>query len=536
MTQTFQSRLLLIVAAALTAVAPTQAATVYALTASSRLIRFDSSAPGILTNDVPVSGLVSGDRLAGIDFRPANGLLYGVSSGSRIYTINPQTGAAAQVGTSAFTPAASGTVFGVDFNPVPDRIRFVSNTGQNLRLQPDTGAVAATDTSIAYTAGDVNAATPPSIAEVAYTNSFAGATVTTLYAIDSATSSLVRVGSPDGTPVSPNSGMLATVGKLGPGIVSTAVGFDISRFGTAYAAFQAMSANSSSLYTVDLNTGAATSIGPIGSNLIVTGLAIQENTGPTGACSLTGTPAINGIANAASFTGPIAPNSLATAFFSGITGTTAAMASAADLFAGRFPLELGCIAIEIGGVRAPVTYTGLSQINFQIPVSAVSGVTTTRLILNPGRANEVRGTVLNGPTIQASAPGLFTLNGTSVAAQAADFTLIGNPATFPGARAARPGEVILLYATGLGLTEPVYQSGEIPAATAAIRGSLTVNFGGIAVAPADILYAGVTQGSISGLYQINLRVPAAVANGTVPVQIAVDGVTSQSDVTIPVQR
>ena len=536
MTKTFQSRWLLALAAALPAVVPTQAATVYALTANSRLVRFDSSASGVLTNDVPVSGLVLGDRLAGIDFRPANGLLYGVSSGSRIYTINPQTGVASQVGIAAFTPAASGAVFGVDFNPVPDRIRFVSNTGQNLRLQPDTGAVAATDTSIAYTAGDVNAATPPSIVEVAYTNGFAGATVTTLYAIDSATSSLVRVGSPDGTPVSPNAGMLTTVGKLGPGIVSTSVGFDISRFGTAYAAFQAMSANSSSLYTVDLTTGSATLVGPIGSNLIVTGLAIQENTGPTGACGLTGTPAISGITNAASFTGAIAPNSLATLFFSGVSGTTATLAGAADLFAGRFPIELGCIAVEIGGVRTPVTYTGLSQINFQVPVGAIAGATTTRLVLNPGRANEIRGTVLNGPTIQATAPGLFTLNGTSAAAQAADFTLIGNPTTFPNARPARPGEVILLYATGLGLTEPVYQSGEIPTANAAIRGSLTVNIGGIAVPSTDVLYAGVTQGSISGLYQINVRVPAAVANGTVPVQIGIDGVNSQADVTIPVQR
>ncbi len=125
--------------------------------------------------------------------------------------IDPVTGAATAVG-AAFTPALSGTAFGFDFNPTVDRIRVVSDTGQNLRLNPDTGAVAAVD-------GALNPGAPHVVGS-AYTNNFAGATTTTLYAIDAATDQLL-IQNP------PNNGTLAPVGPLG---VDTGddVGFDIT--------------------------------------------------------------------------------------------------------------------------------------------------------------------------------------------------------------------------------------------------------------------------------------------------------------------
>ncbi|GAB2991992.1 hypothetical protein GCM10027184_52610 [Saccharothrix stipae] len=62
-----------------------------------------------------------------------------------------------------------------------DRIRLVTSKGQNLRLHPDTGAVAATDGVLAH----VDGGSAPRVAAAGYTNSVAGATSTTLYAIDS---------------------------------------------------------------------------------------------------------------------------------------------------------------------------------------------------------------------------------------------------------------------------------------------------------------------------------------------------------------
>ena len=75
---------------------------------------------------VAITGLVGGETIVGIDRRPANGGLYGVSSANRVYFINSTTGAATQVGADgAFT--LNGTSFGFDFNPTVDRIRVTSN-------------------------------------------------------------------------------------------------------------------------------------------------------------------------------------------------------------------------------------------------------------------------------------------------------------------------------------------------------------------------------------------------------------------------
>ena len=103
-------------------------------TSGSDLARFDSGATGVVTS-VPVTGLQTGESLVGIDVRPANQVVYGVGTSSRLYTINPLTGAATQVG-AAGAFALSGTSFAFDFNPVPDRIRVISNTGQIVSNGP----------------------------------------------------------------------------------------------------------------------------------------------------------------------------------------------------------------------------------------------------------------------------------------------------------------------------------------------------------------------------------------------------------------
>jgi hypothetical protein len=164
---------------------------IWAISTTNTLLRFDSSSPGTIVSSVAVTGLQVGEQILAIDFRPLNGQLYGLGSTSRLYTINRTTGAATQVGSGTFSTPLSGTSFGFDFNPVADRIRVVSDAEQNLRLNPDTGTVAAADSNL-NPAGSVVAA--------AYTNSFPGATSTTLYGIDSASDMLVLIGGPSGVP------------------------------------------------------------------------------------------------------------------------------------------------------------------------------------------------------------------------------------------------------------------------------------------------------------------------------------------------
>jgi hypothetical protein len=86
-----------------------------------------------------ITGLADGESLIGVDFRPSNGLLYGVgrigadpASLGQLYTIDVDSGLATAVG-SRLIPL-NGNAFGVDFNPVPDLLRIVSDLGQNIRV------------------------------------------------------------------------------------------------------------------------------------------------------------------------------------------------------------------------------------------------------------------------------------------------------------------------------------------------------------------------------------------------------------------
>ncbi len=249
--------------------AEASALAVYGVTAANSLVRFDSAAPGTINSTVAVSGLNIGQTLRGIDFRPADGLLYGVSSDSRLYRINTSTGAATAFGSPAsFT--LSGTSFGFDFNPVVDRIRVTSDADQNLRLNPNSGNLVATDGVLAYAVGDVHAGANPNLVGSAYTNSFQGTSTTTLFGIDSVLDLLV-------TQIPPNSGTLNTVGLGALGFdTSDQVGFDIFFFGNqAFASLTAVGGNSS-LFSVNLGTGVATSIGAIGSGLVISDIAIAQ--------------------------------------------------------------------------------------------------------------------------------------------------------------------------------------------------------------------------------------------------------------------
>lgn len=191
------------------------------------LSRYESTAkrPFLLTKVVRISGVARGERLIGLDTRPANGTVYSLSSAGQLYTLNTDSGRATPVGTPI---PLTGKAIGFDFNPTVDRIRVVTDTGQNLRLVPDTGALAGTDTNLAYAAGDVAAGTMPTVTASGYTNSVPGATATALYGIDPRRGTLVLQGTAPGTTpaVSPNTGQLFTVGKLGLRI-NTLNGFDV---------------------------------------------------------------------------------------------------------------------------------------------------------------------------------------------------------------------------------------------------------------------------------------------------------------------
>lgn len=255
---------------------PAQAQVAYATNnGGTQLIRFDNIAsPTSFTTVGTFSGSVSG--ILGLDFRPSNGVLYGYGSNNTIVTIDLATASTTFVSTVA-TPSST-VDLGIDFNPVPDRLRVVNPVEQNLRINVDNGGTTS-DNPFLYAAGDVNAGADPTLNEVAYTNSIGPSPRTpppgtTIYYLDYGTNSLTTAALPNGNGVNT---VLTTVGTgLGIGDFSSNTGFDIfTPVINTNAAFALLEVGGvASIYSIDLTSGLATTLGTPTGLVNARGLAI----------------------------------------------------------------------------------------------------------------------------------------------------------------------------------------------------------------------------------------------------------------------
>jgi uncharacterized protein (TIGR03437 family) len=254
-------------------------------------------------------------------------------------------------------------------------------------------------------------------------------------------------------------------------------------------------------------------------------------------CKLTQKPIIDRLANAASLQPAWSGNALVSLFGSNFgPADSKRPVSEGDIDNRRYPQSLACTAVTINGQNAPVMYVQPDQINLQAPQVAGGGRATVIVIANPGGTNELRSDPVSFD-VQAFSPAFFTLNGRTIAATSADgSTLIADPSVASGAAPARPGDTVVLYATGLGATNPQVGTGDISADQAPAASAVTVTIGGTALPAADVLYAGATPLSIGGLQQIRVRLPASLADGDVAVLISVGGVQSPAGAVIPVKR
>jgi hypothetical protein len=264
-------------------VGPLAKETIDAVTTGNQLVRFNAGQPQKLLSSRPLTGLLPGDTLLGIDYRVAKGQLFGLGASGQLYRIDTRTAAASPVGTPNALPKDGVTDWGFDFNPTVDRIRVVNDAGYNLRLHPDTGAIVdgnpnepgvQFDGRLAYDAADVNAGKPPGVVAAGYTYNKDNDKITTNYALDGRQGVLVHQGSKEGVQpvVSPNTGRLYTVGSLGIGAFQRAT-LDISDLSnTAYSAVTA--GGTSTWYRIDLTTGRATRIGTVAGAALV-GAAIE---------------------------------------------------------------------------------------------------------------------------------------------------------------------------------------------------------------------------------------------------------------------
>jgi len=244
--------------------------------------------------------------------------------------------------------------------------------------------------------------------------------------------------------------------------------------------------------------------------------------------SAVGQPVIGGIVNAASYaTAPkdasnqsIGNNIIAQGSIFVVFGS--AMGPAALTFASGLPLPTSVpdangtsIAVTSGGktVNAYVVYTSAGQLAAILPSTAAIGDATATVTYSGKTSSPAKMTVVK------SQLGVFTANAQGTGPAASQHGANSSPILLT--RAANPGEVIVLYGTGLG---PIATADNVPPGAVQVGSNVIVTVAGKVVTPD---YAGRSP-AFPGLDQINFKIPTDVITGCyVPASVTASGQVSQ---------
>ena len=236
-------------------------------------------------------------------------------------------------------------------------------------------------------------------------------------------------------------------------------------------------------------------------------------------------PAVSAVADAASYVpGAVAPGNVVTVYGAGMGPDTIQAGSlGAD---DRLATRLAEASILFDDIPAPLIYASTAQSSAVVPF-AVAGRSTTRLVAEyRGR----RSTPLDIP-VTATKPALFTIDASgtgqgSILNEDLSVNRPPNPVT--------KGSYVLLYGTGMGQTAPPGVDGQrmgsvLPRAVAPV--SVMID----GVQTEEPSFAGGAPGTVTGVFQIRVRVPENVRSGNLPVVVTIGGASSQPGVTVAVR-
>jgi len=277
------------------------------------------------------------------------------------------------------------------------------------------------------------------------------------------------------------------------------------------------SGNGTVTFTVAANTGSTARTGIIA----VGGQAIAIS--QAGASSA---PVVTSVVNSASFQPGIAAGAWISIFGTNLSTTTRIWRND-EIVGGVLPTQLDGVRVAVNGKMAAVYYISPTQLNVQAPADDAVGPV-------PVQVTTAQGTATTTAQMQAFAPGLFLFdreNRRYAAAQhAVDYSLVGKVGLYPGSTPAKPGEIVILYGTGFGPTNPPLPTGRVITEPARLANPVQVSIGGL---QAEVLWAGL---SAAGLYQFNVKVPDALSDGDAAVVVEVAGLPAQGNVFLTVQR
>jgi uncharacterized protein (TIGR03437 family) len=238
----------------------------------------------------------------------------------------------------------------------------------------------------------------------------------------------------------------------------------------------------------------------------------------------------NGVINAAGLGSAIAPGTWVSIFGTALAPVTRPWLGS-DFVNGVLPVSLDGVSVTINGKPAAVAFISPTQINVLAPDDTATGLVPLQVKTPAGTSDSAL--VLE----QTAAPAFFQLSGGNrsyVAGTHADGSYLAGPALvqsgIPGVPA-RPGEVVVLFGTGFGATNPpISATAQVPSALPLARPEdLRIRIGGL---DATIAFAGLIS---PGLYQFNVTVPQ-VDDGDVPVVAEFRGLLTRSDLLLSVKR
>jgi uncharacterized protein (TIGR03437 family) len=179
--------------------------------------------------------------------------------------------------------------------------------------------------------------------------------------------------------------------------------------------------------------------------------------------------------------------------------------------------------VLVNNIPAPIFFISNGQIDFEVPFEVSSGPTTIRVVRNGQQGN------LIAATIADSAPRFLLLNG-------GPYAVLNTPDSPPvvtgvPAHPAKGGDVVIVYAIGLGQTTPPVKTGagapgspnlaNVPDVQVCLGTSTP--FGKADCFKPD--FAGLAPGFV-GLYQINVKIPGGLPSGNSTFSFTVGNVPS----------
>lgn len=240
-------------------------------------------------------------------------------------------------------------------------------------------------------------------------------------------------------------------------------------------------------------------------------------------------PVITSVVNGASLLAGIQNNSWIAIRGTNLSSTTRMWEAQRDIANGILPTLLDGVSVKINGKLAVVYYISPTQLNVLAPIDSTVGP----ILITVSNANGTSAPYT--PSMQRYSPGFFVFGaqgGKYAAATHADGSYLGPPGLYGGApdtQPARPGEVIVLYGTGFGATDPPAPSDRVFSGALLLVDQVTITIGGV---QADVQFAGMSG---PGLCQFNVVVPD-LPEGDQPVTATIGGLQTQAGVFVTLRQ